>query len=297
MVKNLFSLINFILVTLIIFFCVELFYQIVSAKLIQASFSDDAVISKSVLNSDINLSLRQKIINKHISAYKSITNRDLFKTKEHADKTDNQLDDAELEKLKQTSMKLKLFGTVTGVTDNAYAVIEETQKHKQGLYRAGDTIQNAQIKMILRKKVVLSVNGKDEILLMDEDKNRKRNSSPFPEAEGSAERFDYDESVSIDREKINDSLKNINQLMSQVKMRPHFKDGKPDGLLLSHVRSNSIFKEMGLKNGDIVKGVNGNEIQSVDDALKFYENLKSSSSVEVQIERKGEALTIGYQIE
>jgi len=149
MVKNLFSLINFILVTLIIFFCVELFYQIVSAKLIQASFSDDAVISKSVLNSDINLSLRQKIINKHISAYKSITNRDLFKTKEHADKTDNQLDDAELEKLKQTSMKLKLFGTVTGVTDNAYAVIEETQKHKQGLYRAGDTIQNAQIKMRL----------------------------------------------------------------------------------------------------------------------------------------------------
>jgi general secretion pathway protein C len=85
--------------------------------------------------------------------------------------------------------------------------------------------------------------------------------------------------------------------MSQVKVRPHFKDGKPDGLTLSHIRPNSIFKEMGLKNGDIVKGVNGKDIQSVDDALKFYENLKSSTSVELQIERKGEQLSIGYQIE
>ena len=42
-------------------------------------------------------------------------------------------------------------------------------------------------------------------------------------------------------------LKNINQLMSQVKVRPHFKDGKPNGLLLSHVQQNSIFKDMGLQ--------------------------------------------------
>lgn len=300
MIKNLFSLINIILATLIVFFCVELFYQIVSAKLIKAFLLSNAVINEPVLNSHNNKDPRQKIKNKRFSAYQSITNRDLFKTKEHADKPDDQLGEAELEKLKQTSMKLKLFGTVTGVKDNAYAVIEDTQKRKQGLYRKGDTIQKAQIKMILRKKVVLSVNGKDEILLMDEDKNKKRKSSPFPEKQELSEpggRFDYDESVSIDRERINESLKNINQLMSQVKVRPHFKDGKPNGLLLSHVRQNSIFKEMGLKNGDIVKGVNGNEIQSVDDALKFYESLKSSSSVEVQIERQGEGLTIGYQIE
>jgi len=107
---------------------------------------------------------------------------------------------------------------------------------------------------------------------------------------------EMDESVNIDRDKINDSLKNINQLMSQVKVRPHFRDGKPDGLLLSHVQQNSIFNEMGLKNGDIVKGVNGKEIQSVDDALKFYDSLKSSTSVEIQIERQNDMMTIGYQI-
>ncbi len=182
---------------------------------------------------------------------------------------------------------------------------KNTQKRKQGLYKKGDAIQNAEIKLVLRKKVVLSVNGKDEILLMEDDKpdNSKKRKRPSPLRGGDPEealddeRFDGGETVNIDREKINSSLKNINQLMSQVKVRPHFKDGKPNGLLLSHVQQNSIFKDMGLQNGDIVKGVNGKEIQSVDDALKFYDNLKSSSAVELQIERKGDPLSINYQIE
>lgn len=300
MIKNLFSFINIVFATLIVFFCVELFYQVVSAKMIQASFSDKASLSISLKNSQFSKNSGIKSPKKHLSTYQSITNRDLFKTKNIIEKSDKQLSDLDLEKLKQTSMKLKLFGTITGEKGYAYAVIEETQKKKQGLYRQGDTIQDAEIKLILRKKVVLSVNGKDEILIMDDDKNKVRGSRRLQDdggRSGLTDRFEVDEYVTIDRKKINDSLKNINQLMSQVKVRPHFKDGKPNGLTLSHIRPNSIFKEMGLKNGDIVKGVNGKEIQSVDDALKFYESLKSSTSVELQIERKGEQLSIGYQIE
>ena len=304
MFKNLFSILNIILVTVLMFFSVKLCYQILEAKLLQVSFSDlttladpDTYIKQAKTPKD-----RQKI--KKITAYQSITNRNLFKTKEKA-KSSKIASDIELEKLQQTSLNLKLFGTITGKSDYDYAVIEDTQKHKQGLYKKGDSIQNAEIKLILRKKVVLSVNGKDEILLMEDDKpsKAKKRKSPFPlrgskpEDALDSERFDMGETVSIDREKINSSLKNINQLMSQVKVRPHFKNGKPNGLLLSHVRQNSIFKDMGLQNGDIVKGVNGKEIQSVDDALKFYDNLKSSSAVELQIERKGDPLSINYQIE
>jgi len=240
---------------------------------------------------------------RQVSAYQSIITRDLFKTQQ-ALKPEKDLD-IDPDKLAQTTLNLKLLGTITdGKNDDGYAVIEDVQKRKQGLYRAGDEIVNAQIKAILRKKVVLNVDGKDEVLLMEEDKNKgkKTGGAQSPSALDGYdpampdEGGEIDESVNIDREKINDSLKNINQLMSQVKVRPHFRDGKPDGLLLSHVQQNSIFKEMGLQNGDIVKGVNGKEIQSVDDALKFYESLKSQTAVEVQIERQGDTMTIGYQI-
>ena len=66
--------------------------------------------------------------------------------------------------LKNTNLKLKLWGTITGYGVRAYAIIEEPTKQEQKLYRAGETLQNATIKMILRGKVVLNVEGKYEIL-------------------------------------------------------------------------------------------------------------------------------------
>ncbi len=302
MFKNLFSILNIALVTILIFLSVKLSYQIFVEKLLQSSSPDLAVLVDPGSGIRHTNTLKDRPI-KNMSAYQSITNRDLFKTREDL-KPEKLISDINLEDLQQTSLNLKLFGTITGGrSDQDYAVIEDTQKRKQGLYKKGDAIQNAEIKRVLRKKVVLNVNGKDEILLMEEDKSKqtKKRKKPFSRIDTESplgdERFDTSETLSIDREKINSSLKNINQLMSQVKIRPHFKDGKPDGLLLSHVKHNSIFKEMGLQNGDIVKGVNGKEIQSVDDALKFYDNLKSSASVELQIERKGQQSTINYQIE
>jgi len=54
---------------------------------------------------------------------------------------------------------------------------------------------------------------------------------------------------------------------------------------------------MGLKSGDVIMGVDGKDIESVDDALKFYQNLQSSSKVQLQIKRRGRLKTIDYRIE
>jgi len=66
--------------------------------------------------------------------------------------------------LKKTTLQLKLWGTITGNGVSAYAIMEEAGNQEQKLYRAGETIQNATIKMILRGKVVLDVEGQFEIL-------------------------------------------------------------------------------------------------------------------------------------
>jgi len=65
---------------------------------------------------------------------------------------------------KKTSLHLKLWGTITGNNVRAFAIIEETTNRKQKLYREGDVIQNAVVKRILRGKVILSVDGKLEML-------------------------------------------------------------------------------------------------------------------------------------
>ena len=45
-----------------------------------------------------------------------------------------------------------------------------------------------------------------------------------------------------------------------------------------------------------MKTVDGQQIRSVDDALRLYESLKSSNSVTVELQRRGSDRTINYNI-
>ncbi len=297
MIKRIFILINLGLLTLGIYYGVQLFYQVITAEVMPVSAG--AAVSQDNLSASQRTSgnSRNASAQPDFSEYQAIVNRDLFKTTETGE-AEPDTEAVELDKLKQTELNLKLWGTVTGDSEKAYAVIEDKSKNRQGLYHKGDSIQDATIKMIMRKKVVLRVNGEDEILVMEDEKDqsdrmdtasRRRDRAAYTDGPG--------DQLRIDRNEIDSALNNINQLMQQVRVRPHFKNGKPNGLILTHIRNNSIFNELGLKSGDVVKGVNGEEIESVDDALKFYNNLKSSSSVQLQIERGGQEKSISYQID
>jgi general secretion pathway protein C len=232
------------------------------------------------------------------SYYELILTRNLFDLKKTTNESDPGLD---VNSLEQTKLNLKLWGTVSGVGQQAYAVIEDTSKREQNLYRKGDDIQNATIKMILREKVVLSVRGKDEVLEMEK---MEGGSSPFsvsrrfPTSVSSSlgSRSMPTQRITLQRSMIEESIQDINKLMTQVKIMPHLEDGQPSGLSVSNIQPNSIFRRMGLRNGDILMGVDGENIQSVDDALKLYQNLTNAEGVKVQLKRRGRERTIDYSI-
>jgi general secretion pathway protein C len=146
--------------------------------------------------------------------------------------------------------------------------------------------------MILREKVVLNVNGKDEILGIQEVGGSQEVRKPSRELGRTSS-----QNISVKRSQVDTAMKDVNTLMKQIRIRPNFKNGKPDGFRLTGIRPNSIFYKMGLKSGDVIMGVDGKDIESVDDALKFYQNLQSSSKVQLQIKRRGQLKTIDYHIE
>lgn len=283
--KHIFMLIDIILITTACYLCVNGFYKLLSGGKGRAS-SFLSSERKSMVGDTISES------NKPLSHYKNIVSRNLFNTKAVAGKTDTKLD---LEKLKQTDLKLKLWGTVTGQAGSSYAVIEETGNRKQNLFRVGDEIQNATVKAIHREKVVLDVDGRDEVLAM-EKVSSSRSSGVRQTAKSSSPGSSQGMKISLQRSQIDAAMENVTDLMSQIKVRPHFSDGKPDGIMLSSIQPRSIFRRMGLRSGDIITGVDGKEIESVDDALQFYENLSSSSNLKLQLKRRGRETTIDYAI-
>ena len=278
--KRYFIALNILLIAVAVYFSVKAFYKVATADLNNAPSRE--VTTRHVISSE-------DVIVHPMHYYRAIVERNLFNSKKGTGQDTETLD---IETLEPTDLKLKLLGTVSGNNKKAYAVIEDTAKKHQDLYRIGDSIQNATLKMILREKVILRVNGKDEILNIEEASSSRKTRIVSKKA-GMA----TSQNITIKRSRIESAVKDVNSLMKQVRIRPHFRNGKPDGLRLTGIRPNSIFYNMGLKSGDIITGVNNDNIESVDDVLKFYQSLQSSSNVQLQIKRRGRPKTINYNIE
>jgi len=210
---------------------------------------------------------------------------------------------------KVTRLQLKLWGTISGSESQRAAIVEDGKTRKQLLLHEGDKIQTAVIKHISRGEVLLAVNGKNEVLLIEKPAGARRGAKgggddpglpppPVLTPEAGAEIEPVEGAlVTIDHETVQTALQNVNELMRQARVRPHFTNGKPDGLRLSAIRPGSLFRQIGLRTGDIITGVNGDPIESVDDALRFYTSLKDADDVTLQLRRGGVERSINYRVE
>nr|WP_240193354.1 type II secretion system protein N [Desulfobulbus alkaliphilus] len=82
-----------------------------------------------------------------------------------------------LDALEETSMQLSLLGTVSGSVEDARAIIRDELTRQENMYRVGGTLQGAVITRIERGRVVLLVDGNEEILNI-KDPQRDQTTSP-----------------------------------------------------------------------------------------------------------------------
>ena len=71
--------------------------------------------------------------------------------------------------LPKTSLNLLLRGTIVSGPYTSFAIIEDKASRIQGLYKIGDTISDAKIIGIYRKKIILERGAKQEALFIDGD--------------------------------------------------------------------------------------------------------------------------------
>ncbi len=105
------------------------------------------------------------------------------------------------------------------------------------------------------------------------------------------------QNITLQRSMVEESFNDMNKLMTEIAITPNMEDGQPNGLSLNRISPNSIFRRMGLRNGDVLMGVNGEPIQSPEDAMRMYNSIKSSGEVQVQVKRRGQDRTIIYNLQ
>lgn len=287
--KSIFYIINGFLIILSGYFCTNIFYKSIVPDAV-APLADDRMLlapdtadqpsTKSGLN-------RQK--------NNAIARRNLFKVEvEKQSSASRKPVEKRPEKLEPTHLKLSLWGTVTGGGEK-YAVIEDKKAREQSLYLVGDMIQGAKLKEILRQKVVLEFEGRDQVLEMETD-TRQSSVSPIrrkiqtPSIQAPVVPS-FQKLPSLDQ-----LPENLGDIMRQIKFRPHFNEGEPDGLMVYGIRPNSIFREVGLRNGDIVKDINGTPVNTPEDAVSLFEEIMNSDQSKVTLFRRGETKELVYQM-
>ncbi len=100
----------------------------------------------------------------------------------------------------------------------------------------------------------------------------------------------------IDRSMLEENLQDLSKLGMQARIVPNYEGGKYAGFRLVGVRPDSLYKAIGLQSGDLIRRINGNEIDTPNKAIELFEQLRNSASINIDVERRGQKVTMGYQI-
>lgn len=163
MLKNISRILPFFIVTLLSIGIVELFYGVAENYLLPPKSEK----TESAIVQDQGTGHADKL-EKHTD-YDIILQRNLFRSyTPDKEAPPAPVVENPLEGLEPTSLDLVLMGTVSGSAGNSRAVILNRKKNKQDIYYRGDVVEEAEIKEILRGKVILNHQGKDQVLDMSE---------------------------------------------------------------------------------------------------------------------------------
>ena len=204
----------------------------------------------------------------------------------------------------KTTLPVTLVGTVISHDRRrSIAAIQIKEDNEERIFTENDKLLEAKITKIERNRVYLTRNGKTEVLAIDfdkwkgESKGSGRNSFRGPSLTGDITETG-DGNYAISRRYLNSQLANMNQLITEVRAVPNIsKDGTADGFKLFSVKKGSLFDRIGLKNRDVLKRVNGVEIDSAEKGLELFQALRNETDFSVDLERNNSKKSLQFSVQ
>lgn len=220
-----------------------------------------------------------------------------------------------------TGLHARLMGTTVSTNKFwSWAVIEDTQAHTNDTYMVDDRIQGAKVLDIRDdcrewthgpdpKPCVLVVNGGHREYIDDKEGNGPVAAiAPLPQpmvpmteptvpaGGGTGVKVIDENNYEVAKSEVDKTLGNLNDVAMQARIVPAFKDGVATGFKLFSIRPDSIYSKIGIQNGDVIRRLNGFEINSPDKALEAYAKLKEATQIKIEVERNGSVITKTYNI-
>jgi len=216
--------------------------------------------------------------------------------------------------------KLRLVGSVMnpGYPEWSFAAITGTTDGKTMLYREGGEADGSRVLAVHASSVVISSSsGACQLFMFEEEEESPlKRSVKLTAAKAQPAKVGDPRSAGLSTEELDDGIEKISDtqfviqrsivdkvlanqgsLMKTARVIPHEEDGRVVGMRLYGIRRTSLLGRLGVRNGDMIRTINGFDMTSPDSALQAYTTLRSADKLALAVKRQNKDMTIEYRIE
>lgn len=209
--------------------------------------------------------------------------------------------------------KLKLLGTsVRKDPSKSSAIIEDLSTRKQAIYQLGDVIGGARIIKIERTRVVLDHLGNQlvftafpgQIPVESYNIPLSRAIRKIGENKWLVSKKGLWKIIGVDivEVKVNDVILQIMKALANVGCRPYYPPGRrrrgdSEGYEVTILPRRHLATHLGVKQGDIIRKINGKMITNKEKALEFLQEAQDKEEVVVKVTREKKLIDLIYIIQ
>lgn len=200
----------------------------------------------------------------------------------------------------RTDLRVRLLGTLLS-TDPAWSIASllDLTRQKTSTVMVGDQVQDSRVVEILRDRVIVARNGRREVIGLapgDGAIGPSPDSRMNTAVQGSGIRSIDENRYEVPRSELEAALNQLDKLATDVRILPAYKDGHPEGFKLFAIRPGSLFSLLGMVSGDVVRRINGFEMNTPANALEAYTRLRDANRIDVDLERNGSSIRKSYSV-
>jgi general secretion pathway protein C len=127
----------------------------------------------------------------------------------------------------------------------------------------------------------------------------KRNSRVREEVKNSDNEFGIekrDDVTVIPKNLLSSYTKDVDKIWKSIGLGEHRSGGKLDGFVVNYIKKDSVFEHIGLKRGDVLKSVNGEELDGYNTAFNIFRDIDNIDDLTITVLRDNKVVELEYEI-
>ncbi len=192
---------------------------------------------------------------------------------------------------------LALSGTISGSPAVARAVIKDLKTGTLDLYKIDQTVAGARIESIEENAVVLVSGGQRMVLKLNIASSGSNNNNQLTSPQAINEMSKVAKAdLHTKKADVQTKIEYVEAVLNNAAIVPYFVDGKAEGLQITGLENLSIAKNLGLKNKDVIRSVNGHRLTNKQKAFQVFKKAKSQQAIDIELLRDNNTKKLSFSM-